>query len=82
MEGGRGEGGGLEFTRQILALIPNLHHMVWNFNQKFLFNPCRLECSENFSSNKSKTFLSIQKMKFLIKDFLSKCDQIRSFLQI
>ena len=76
------EGGGLGFTRQILALIPNLHHMVWNFNQKFLFNPCRLKFSENFSSNKSKTFLSIQKMKFLIKDFFSKCDQIRSFLRI
>ena len=50
------EGGGLEFTRQILALIPNLHHMVWNFNQKFLFNLCRLNFSENFHLIKVKPF--------------------------
>ena len=27
-------------------------------------------------------YVTVQKMKFLIKDFSSKCDQIRSFLQI
>ena len=28
------------------------------------------------------TFFTVQKMKFLIKDFFSKCDQIPSFLRI
>ena len=32
--------------------------------------------------NTQKAFITLQKKKFFIKDFLSKCDQIRSFLRI
>ena len=41
---------------------------------------CRLWDTEDFT--KKYTSITAQKMKFSIKDFFSKCDQIRSFLRI
>ena len=51
----------------------------FNF-QHFLFQGMRLSFSR-FWNNKL-SFYTAQKMKFFIKDFLSKCDQIRSFFRI
>ena len=48
--------------------------MIWNF---FL-----LIWQEIFSESLTQFMPTAQKMKFSIKDFFSKCDQIRSFLQI
>ena len=48
----------------------------------------KLHCSRHASSSKAKqtvdirTVCTAQKMKFSIKDFFSKSDQIRSFLRI
>ena len=36
----------------------------------------------NFAKNTTPLHTTAQKMKFSIKDFYSKCDQIHSFLQI
>ena len=37
---------------------------------------------QNMESHPNMNSYAAQKMKFFIKDFSSKCDQIRSFLQI
>ena len=36
----------------------------------------------NFGAGNTKQEITVQKMKFSIKDSFSKCDQIRSFLRI
>ena len=47
---------------------------------KKIFDSKKLE--NLFQSTKTKAFNTAQKIKFFIKDFFSKCDQIRSFLRI
>ena len=45
-----------------------------------------IECASDQAPTSSSSllvpFYTVQNMKFSIKDFISKCDQIRSFLQI
>ena len=54
-----------------------LHHFI---NNLFYF----LKDSQllNFANGNANASFTAQKMKFSIKGFFSKCDQIRSFLQI
>ena len=49
-----------------------------------LFNQNYINIAENSSGNEPSSIgdCTAQKIKFSIKDFFSKCDQIRSFLRI
>ena len=54
---------------------------------KYLFTAYLLTTTSELSSEEKFrkvifTIITAQKMKFFIKDFFSKCDQIRSFLRI
>ena len=68
--------------KSLCSLLKRNHNFNYkrDFGARTLMPPYR-SCQRN-SKHKPGLMSLHKKMKFSIKDFLSKCDQIRSFLQI
>ena len=79
-------------TNKIFKLLQNLFFIylfIYSFANYFSFYVCISNQKNEISSirviffhNEAALSNTAQKMKFSIKDFFSKCDQIRSFLRI
>ena len=62
-------------------LLPFLFSSLFNDPSPPILNE-RTFCITPYHDGSSMKYVTAQKMKFFVKDFSSKCDQIRSFLQI
>ena len=83
---------GLKSQRYVLSKVGRVQILVWNFTQGSSFKNC-IDLLHVVNKNPPNSIVSVklikcyshyttQKMKFSIKDFFSKCGQIRSFLRI